>query len=226
MQRFFLFVFAVLIISFPVVSHAGIIDFLFPSLREEEYDPTEGMIAPFAAGQDAEEREKLDSLPEGDIALSKPHRLSKDIGMWLMTAAGEAMNFDSGQAEARMSELNHFFDTAGRNQYIQFLRDQKILSVVQDGRFDVRSFVNEQPLLLNEGVVNERYRWLFRVPVVLSYMDKDMASYKGGDAKLTQKASLNIQIGRIKADDKPDGLQIEQWSGNIKPMDEIKDTKP
>ena len=100
------------------------------------------------------------------------------------------------------------------------------MSVIQDGRFHVRSYVNQQPLLLNEGVVNDRYRWLFRVPVIISYMDKNMATYKGGDAELTQKATLNIQIGRIKADDKPDGLQIEQWSGKVEPMEEIEDTMP
>jgi len=226
MRCFFLVLCGVFVLSFPAVSHAGIIDFLFPSLREEGYDPTKEMIAPFAVGQGVEEKEKLESLPEGNVALSKPHRLSKDIGIWLMTAAGEAMNFDSGQAEARINELNHFFDTTGRNQYVEFLRDQKILSVVQDGRFNVRSYVNDQPLLLNEGIVNDRYRWLFKVPVVVSYLDKNMKTYAGADAKLVQKASINIQIGRIKGDDKPDGLQIEQWSGQLEPMVAPVDTAP
>lgn len=226
MRHFFLFICGVFVLSFPAVSHAGILELLFPSLREEEYDPSKEMIAPFAVGQGAEEKEKLDSLPEGDVALSKPHRLSKDIGAWLMTASGEAMNFEAGAAEEQIKGYSHFFDTVGRNQYVEFLREQKILSVVQDGRFNVLSYVDAQPLLLNEGVVNDRYRWLFRVPVVVSYMDKNMASYKSGDAKLVQKASINIQIGRIKADDKPEGLQIEQWSGKMEPMVAPKDTMP
>ena len=226
MQRFLIIFCGAFVMLFPAVSHAGILDFLFPSLREEEYDPSKEMVAEFAAGQGAEDKEKLESLPEADVALSKPHRLGKDIGMWLMSAAGEAMNFESGQADARINELSHFFEPTGQKQYVQFLRDQKIYNVVQDGRFDVRSYVNGTPLLLNEGVVNDRYRWLFRVPVVVSYMDKNMTSYKGTDAKLTQKASINIQIGRVKADDKPDGLQIEQWSGKMEPMDKVVNTGP
>ena len=226
MRRLFLFICSFFVFAFPAISHAGIIEFLFPSLREEEYDPTEDMIAPFAVGQGAEEMEKLESLPEGEVSLSRPHRLSQEIGQWVMTAAGEAMNFDAGSAEAQINARNHYFDTTGRNQYVAFLRDQKILSVIQDGRFNVRSYVDGQPLLLNEGVVNERYRWLFRVPVVVSYMDKNMTSYKGAEAKLVQKATVNIQIGRIKADDKPEGLQVEQWSGSMAPMEKIVDTMP
>lgn len=224
MRRFFLFVCAVFVIFSPAVSHAGILEFLFPSLREEEYDPTKEMVAEFAAGQGAEEKEKLDALPEGDVELSKPHRLSKDIGNWLMTATGEAMNFEAGSADQQINSYSQNFDAVGRNQYIQFLREQKVLNVIQDGRFNVRSYVNGQPLLLNEGVVNDRYRWLFRVPVVVSYLDKDMKSYDGNDARLVQKADINIQIGRIKAEDKADGLQIEQWNGKMEPMEEIVDT--
>ena len=53
MQRFFLILCGVFVFSFPSASHAGILEFLFPSLREEEYDPSKEMVAEFAAGQGA-----------------------------------------------------------------------------------------------------------------------------------------------------------------------------
>ena len=230
MRRFLSFSAFVVVFSaafIPALAHAGIIEFLFPSLRQEEYDPTKEMIAPFAVGQGVEEKDKLDGLPVNAVSLSKPHRLSQEIGQWVMTAASEAMNFDAGNVQQQFSSRDHFFDTVGKNQYLTFLRDQKILGVVQDGRFHVRSYSDQMPLLLNEGVVNERYRWLFRVPVVVTYLDKNVTSYKrGAEPKLVQKAVLNIQIGRIQADDKPEGLQIEQWSGKMEPMEAPEDTMP
>lgn len=226
MRRFLLLAFSVSIVFYPVASYAGLLEFFFPSLKEEEYDPTKEMIAPFAVGQGAEEKQKLDGLPEDSIPLDKPHRMSKDIGAWVMTAAGSAMNFEAGSAAEQLKTRDNLFDTVGKNQYLAFLKETRMLNVAQDGRFNVVSYVNQPPLLLNEGNVNGRYRWLFQVPVVVTYLDKSMKTYKGAEAKLIQEANLNVQVGRIRSDDKPDGLQIEQWAGDMEPMEKVKDTMP
>ncbi len=226
MRHFLLLTFGFILIFYPVASHASLLEFFFPSLKKEEYDPAKNMIAPFAVGQGAEEKEKLNSLPVDAIEMSKPHRTSKEIGQWAMTVATEVMNFEAGKFDEQLKTRDHLFDAVGKNQYLEFLRDKKVLSVAKDGRFNVVSYANAQPLLLNEGNVNNRYRWLFRIPVVVTYMDKNMKSYKGADAKLIQEAVLNVQVGRTRAKTKPDGLQVEQWSGKIKPMKIVEDTMP
>ncbi len=198
----------------PVHANAGIIEFLFPSLRQEEYDPTKDMLAPFAS-EEVKEKQKLNGLPVNAIALDKPHLLSEEIGRWVMVAASEAMNFESGQIDGQINKRDQYFDTTGKGQYVSFLRSQKLYNVVQDGRYKIRSYSDQEPLLLNEGVVQGRYRWLFRIPMVVSYLDKSLNDYKKGDAELIQRATLNIQIGRIEDEGKPDGLQIEQWSGSL-----------
>jgi len=232
MQRLSILFCSMIVIGGAVYSasaQAGILEFLFPSMKTVEYDPTENMIAPFAVEENAEgaaqggadvvAKPKLKELPVNAIDLDKPHRLSKEIGMWIMTAAADAMNFEAGSAAAQVTSHAKMFDTAGEGQYTAFLRDKNILKVIEDGRYSVRSYVGEQPLLLNEGVVNGRYRWLFRVPVVVSYLDKNMKTYKNAPAPIVQQATLNVQIGRVQSDeDKPDGLQIEQWSGKVEPF--------
>lgn len=208
--------FLIFFITFaPSLSHAGILEFLFPSLKEEEYDPAKEMVAEFAVESGVGEKGKLEQLPVDAVPLVNPHLLSQEVGQWIMTVAGEAMNFDAGTDITTLNDKMPLFDVTAKQQYLAFLSENKIQNVMADGRYNVRSYVNEPPLLLNEGVVAERYRWLFRVPVVVTYMDKNMATYKGKKAALIQQAILNIQVGRVVSPDKPDGLQIEQWSGRV-----------
>jgi len=222
MRRFSLYIAAVIFafgLGYSHASHAGILDVLFPSLREEEYDPAKEMVAPFATEEDVEGKDKLSQLPINDIALEQPHRVSSEIAEWIMTVGAEAMNFEAGNLDAQVEGRGALFDTTGQNQFIAFLNEKNIAKVVNDGRYNVRSYVDKTPLLLNEGVVNDRYRWLFRVPVVVSYMEKNMKSYKNAAPVIVQKATLNVQIGRVASSaDKPDGLQIEQWSGTVEPL--------
>ncbi|MFK7840131.1 MAG: DotI/IcmL/TraM family protein [Bdellovibrionales bacterium] len=199
---------------------AGLLEFLFPSLKEEEYDPAKDMVAEFAVGTGVDVKSKLEQLPVDAVPLVNPHLLSQEVGEWIMNAAGEAMNFDAGTKVAGLSSGLVLFDRTAIQQYQTFLAENNIQKVMEDGRYNIRSYVDQTPLLLNEGVVNERYRWLFRVPVVVTYLDKDMQTYKGNEAALIQRAILNIQLGRVFSADKPDGLQIEQWSGKLTAFEE------
>ena len=196
-------------------AHAGIFEFLFPSLKEEEYDPTKEMVAEFAAGKGAEDKEQLEQLPVDAIPLVNPHMLNPEVGEWVMNVAVEAMNFDAATTVEGLDANTGLFDATAKQQYLTFLSENNIQRAMTDGRFNIRSYANNTPLLLNEGVVNERYRWLYRVPVVVTYMDKDMTTYKQKQAALIQQATLNVQIGRVISPDHADGLQVEQWSGKL-----------
>lgn len=229
MQRISILFCSMIVMSVGAVSmpaEAGILEFIFPSMKKEVYDPTEDMIAPFAveAPKDGEEeaadakKPKLDSLPVNATELDKPHILSKEVGTWVMTSAANAMNFKAGDAAAQVQGHSLSFDTTGAAQYAAFLREMNILKVIENGRYTVSSYVDQQPLLLNEGNVNGRYRWLFRVPMVVSYLEKGMTSYKDAKPTIIQRATMNVQIGRVASDGKPDGMQIEQWSGKLTPF--------
>ena len=227
-MRRFLLTLACLLFSFNVLftatAKAGLLEFFFPSLREEEYDPYEKMVAPFALGQGAEEKEILTELPVNSAPLSQPHRVLNEIAVWTGTQTGEAMNFETNDLTAETLAHVDVFDAAARAQYQKFLQDMSIGRVVESPRYEVRSHVEGVPLMVNEGLIKGRYRWLFTVPVLMTYMDRNSASYTGAVQPITQRATINVQVGRIDvSDDTPDGLQIEQWSGKVEPM--IKDAK-
>ena len=214
--------FAVLIggVSYSVPAQAGLLEFFFPSLRQKEYDPTEKMIAPFAVGQEAEEKEQLESLPIDSIPLSKPHLLNSDIADWVMETTGSVMNFNTDDLAAELESRKPFFDANGHKLFYKFLHDKNMVKVIETSRYSVKSYVENTPLLLNEGVVKERYRWLFEVTIVVTYMDRNIKSYKKSKQKLiTQRAMVKVQIGRIPPKNGSPGLQIEQWTGTVEPVE-------
>lgn len=212
---------SLLLVGFvPLSAQAGLLDFFFPSLRSTDSDPTREGYAPFASvPENTQESGILAEIPEGEVPLDKPHRLTGEISSWVAGAVGESLNFESQVYTQDFAKTPHFFTAAGRGQYESFLKDKNIFKVLETEQYYVRSYVEDTPLLLNEGAVNEVYRWLYRVPVVITYMDRGMKTYK--DAKvISQRAVLDIQVGRSASPQAKDGLIIELWSGRVEPLNE------
>ncbi len=226
----FLFASVLIAVSFAgaVPAQAGLLEFFFPSLKKAEYDPSKTMQAPFALDEKTRDqvmREQLlqdpnavknpppkFALPENNIPLDQPHRHSIEIAKWLTTGLSEVMTFDRGDYSARLEGASKYFTVAGKEQYIKFLTDNNILKVLESGKYEVRSFVQEDPLLLNEGAVNGTFHWLFEVPVMVSYVERGTKNYKNVEP-VNQPVVLTVQIGRTATDNQGVGVLIERFEG-------------
>ena len=199
-------------------AQAGLLQFLFPSLRDRSSDPTETMQAPFAVDQNAAAQGEGQVVEPADlenqntlIALSLPHMADIDVAKWVTRVVSDSIMFE-GDVAAKKQELAIYFDAGGMSQYEAFLKAQKIDTVIASNRSDVMGFVNDEPLLLNKGAVNDRYRWLYEVPLTVSYIQRGVRDYKAVEA-VTQNYKLQIQLGRSGEAEKDSGLQLERWSG-------------
>jgi hypothetical protein len=209
----------------PQPAQAGWVEFFFPSLKKKEYDPGLTMQAPFAV--DPKELEKPQdpaaalknpppkfALPENKTPLDQPHRDALEISEWLTTVSSDVLTFDKADYRGKLDSTAKYFTAAGRDQYVKFLTDNNIIKVLDSGKFDVRSFVQEQPLLLNEGAVNGTYRWLFEVPMMVSYMEQGAKDYKNLEP-VNQRMILTLQVGRVSTDQQGMGVLIERVDGRV-----------
>ncbi len=174
--------------------------------------------APFAMDPDAKPPEEAPdptkvSLPENSTPLDQPHRDGKEISEWVTTAISEALTFDQQSYEPVLVANAKLFTADGNKQYVTFLTDNNIIKVLQSKKFYVRSFVLDAPLLLNEAPVGGTYRWLYEVPVMLSYMEYGVTDYKKLEP-INQKLMLTVQIGRV-TDRKGMAVLIERWDGKV-----------
>lgn len=201
--------------GFSAPAHAtGIFDYFFP--KEEGPDPAKTLVAPFAEppaeGAASVTDAKL-GLPENNTPIESAHRPSAQIGEWATMAVSEALTFDKENYQQEMEENTAHFDAVGKEQYLTFLNENSLIRVLESGRFNIRSFVQEVPLLLNEGAVDGSYRWLFQVPVMVSYMDRNMKGYKGAAEPVNQLIVLTVQVGRTADLTPGHDVIIERWSG-------------
>lgn len=235
-------------------SHAGLLEFFFPGMRANNEDPVKTLEAPFAKEEPKIQSENIQNAPDytalsdeeaagtqavelnieqdtgngGDnVALNLPHRTNKDIGVWAVTAVSDTMTYTGGIDKSVLKDNLKIFNSTGSKQYLDFMSKYKILSVAQSNAYDVRAYVNSEPLLLNSGEVDGRYRWLFQVSVMVSYMQSGVSSYKDVEP-INNLYKMRVQIGRNPnaADDL--GVEIERWSGelqDIKPID-VEDASP
>lgn len=195
------------------VAQAGLMEFFFPSLKEVQPDPSETLQAPFADETLQAERDiEKGHLPENAIDLDKPHRDNASIRDWVVTAVSEAMMFESADSQADLAAHKASFDASGWKEYNAFLEEKGITKVLQTKRFQVRSFVEDVPLILNEGAVGGSYRWLFEVPVMVSYLERDLQSYKNVEP-VNQHMVVTVQVGRKKDAGNAEGILIEHWAG-------------
>ncbi len=210
--------FAIALLAFSVntsSAHAtGIIDFFFPKAKGP--DPSQTLVAPFAEPpQDGAKPDPKLGLPENSTPVSEAHRPSIQIGEWTTAAVSEAMTFDKPDYKLEIDENTAHFDTVGKEQYMTFLNENSVTRVLESGKFNIRSFVQEIPLLLNEGNVDGSYRWLFQVPVMVSYMDRNMKGYEGKTEPVNQLIVLTVQVGRTGSMLPGEDIVIQRWSGKV-----------
>ncbi|HQX28351.1 MAG TPA: DotI/IcmL family type IV secretion protein, partial [Alphaproteobacteria bacterium] len=136
----------------------------------------------------------------------------REIGAWLTNSLSEAMTFDKGNHKEMLKADEKYFNETGKVEYLKFLADHNIMKVIESEKFDVRSFVQGQPLLLNEGAVNGVYRWLYEVPMMVSYMERGAKSYKDLEP-VNQQLVLTVQVGRVSGVMDGTAILIERWSG-------------
>lgn len=207
-------------------AHAGksffdVVTDLFDGDQPEEPDPSVTLQAPFAYDPNRT-IEKDAPLPVNAVPLNQPHRTAKEIGQWLMITTSDLLTFKAGDAEAEIKAESGYFAQTGEAQYREFLQANSMLQVINSGRFHMQAIVSDNPVLLNEASQGGIYRWLYEVPVIVSYIRVSGFSYKQ-ETPVSQKLNLTLQIRRIESDDSSfggeHGVVIEIWKGSVESMD-------
>lgn len=144
--------------------------------------------------------------------LSMPHRTDKEISDWLISAISESLSFKNQDINTDLQSTRDYFNNQGHSQYLEALRQQNIIPALQSGRFIVINYVDGMPLLINEGAIDGRYRWLFEVPVTLTFLPRGTTNYANAEPE-NKNVTFIMQVGRIeKADFLDIGIKIESWA--------------
>ncbi len=144
--------------------------------------------------------------------LSKSHRTLKELQTWISLAVSESLMLDSRQYDRQLARAQGYFSESGYEAFETYLSQADLKSVLQKNDLKVSVIVEQPPLLLNEGVVGQSYRWLFQMPVTISYLPRRAIEYRPGDKTSSRQLTIRAQIGRHSQGVDENGMKIESFA--------------
>lgn len=203
------------IAAIPAARADGILEFFFPMLKKPKPNVSQTLEAPFADHDRIKDSDKTLGLPEDATALDLPHRTPAQIAAWITTPASEALTFTDPDYRQDLAKIQKYFTPEGWSQYTNFLAQTNLQRVITSGQYSMRAFVEETPLLINKDALNGSYKWLYEITLMVSYLDKNVTSYKDAAEPVNQKIVLNVQVGRTNEKNIDNGVLIEHWNGKV-----------
>ena len=150
--------------------------------------------------------------------LNLPHRSPEQIGEWITSIATQALTIEPATFEDKTNNFGGFFLPYAMQEYRNYLTNNQVLESLRANNMRLTAFAESKPILIQEGVLDGTYRWLFRVPLMLTYYDKATTSLKDGKKAPTsqsQRVLVNVQIGRVPTKQLAEGMAIERWSVSL-----------
>lgn len=217
MTRFFLMMVLLIGATFaPAPAQAGWVwDFFFPTVSNEP-DPSKTLRAPFAN----EDAVLQDFTVNGDATtpLHLRHRTSDVIIRWIQMTVPSLLSYKGATYEADYGQKIKDMSKVGAREYVQFLNNFNYLTTLKTGRYDVNGFIENYPIILNEGAIDGHYRWLFQADVMVTFVDSDLSPQNRLAEQITKEYTITFQVGRSAMSENEHGILIETW--DVKPKKE------
>ncbi len=197
-------------------AQAGWLDFLFPAIEDTGPSPSETLRAPFA-DPDAVILD-MDSVenPQNSMPLDQKHRTNSVMIGWLQMTVPSLLSYNSDGYEQQYLEKAKLFSKNGTEDYVSFLHGRNYITTLKTGRYDITGFVQDFPIVINEGVFDGRYQWVFQASVMVTYLEAGLSDYgKSKGEQISQEYVVTFHVGRFEGIKNEHGVLIDSW--DVKP---------
>jgi hypothetical protein len=195
-----------------LLAFGGFVLVLMYALKEEKAIDLPDQVVPFEETLGAP---LIGGLSDSQkAALDKPHRSVQEIQDWVSEMVADSVTFDDRNFPLVKARVKAFYTKTGFEQYQSYLETSGILTKLKDRSLVLKGFVEGPPQLLNEQNVNGAYRWLFRVPLVVSFIPAGANNLKAANASKkisTSRLNVTLQVKRVNFRGNYDALQVESW---------------
>ena len=144
--------------------------------------------------------------------IEKAHMSSNELAMKLSDIVAESMSFTKSNFVSNSSEVKKYFTETGYAQYQEFLKSASFEAVLAPGTLQSAAYVEQPALEISHGVYSGAYKWLFEVPVTISFIPPDPETYRDGQTKAeNRRILLRAQFTRVKDAADPLAVKVEFW---------------
>jgi hypothetical protein len=174
-----------------------IIDYQTETIRAPFQDPPlakGGLRDLYVGPQNAETLEVTDTR-----ALDVPHRTVAQLDAWLINIVPQALTFNLTDMNKQYAEATKLFTAPGLVAYRDYLAQSGLVTDMKARNLRVDSVSTDKPQLLNQGVASGSYKWLFDVPIIMSFIPNDTESLRRIAKPETRKLVVRVQLTRVPA---------------------------
>ena len=135
--------------------------------------------------------------------LDQPNMSTAALMSWVSQAATEVMTFGFHDYQRRLQDASRHFTRRGWESFTSALQRSRIIESVETLQQVVTAAPRSAPVLLQEGVFQNRYRWVVRLPLTVTF--------RSGNKTSTSNLEVTITIERVPTLESPNGVGIESW---------------
>lgn len=138
------------------------------------------------------------------------HMTTHALQEWVSQAVTNSLTLDKAQLDPQ--KLSMSFEPYAVQEFQNWLQTSGVITDLQNRDVTLRAVAAAPPQLLSQGVLSGTYRWVFEVPVLVSYVPRGTTSLKTAAAiPQSRNFTLRVQIGRVNAQNDTRVL-IERWA--------------
>ncbi|HYD17670.1 MAG TPA: type IVB secretion system apparatus protein IcmL/DotI [Patescibacteria group bacterium] len=140
--------------------------------------------------------------------LDQPNLDTPALLSWLATAVVDTMSFSYLNYQKELQDASKSFTKTGWESFTNALQKSHILDSVQSLQQIVTTTPRSAPVLVQQGVLNGKYRWILKMPIAVKY--------QAAKDSRTDNLDLQLVVERVPSLENPSGVGIAQWIATAK----------
>ncbi len=175
----------------------------------EKYNvPPKDMRVPFG---DQSAKPQIAGSSTATSSLATQNLSAGEVSMKLTEIIADALSFNKDNYKSGTASMQKYFTREGYGQYTGFLTNAGFDSTLQAQNLQSGAYVEQPPIELTHGVYNGVYKWVFEVPVTISFIPRTAETYSNDAIKpQNRRFLLRAQFARVQDVD-PSAVKIELW---------------
>ncbi|TAL31862.1 MAG: hypothetical protein EPN97_10655 [Alphaproteobacteria bacterium] len=138
-----------------------------------------------------------------EVPLDQEMLDDRAVADWVKGAAADIMTFDHKNHAEHFDAAKKYFTSVGWETFDAALKRSRVVDAVTSQSQTVTAEASGEPVIVQEGALGGKYRWIVQMPLVVTY--------KAPENKRVDKLQLNLVLERVSLAGSPDGIGIAQW---------------
>lgn len=135
--------------------------------------------------------------------LNEPNQSDSAVLQWANQAAIAAFTYNFVNYRNELQSSSGFFTAEGWSQFLTALQESNNLDAVKAKKLIVSAVATRAPIILQKGLLNDKYSWRIQMPLLVTYQSASEFSQ--------QNNVVTMLITRVSTLNSPRGIGISQF---------------